>query len=128
MADSRFKSGQARRLVEYVHKKYGRDIEHLWARMPDDGVWRRADNEKWFGGIFHVSLNKVEPGAGNHVVEILDIRCAPEMLGFIVDKKTVFPGWHMNKRHWITIVLDGRMDLRNVCRLLDASYGIAGGK
>jgi len=128
MAEKKFKSEQARNLVEYVHKKYGRDIEYLWARMPDDGVWRRGDNEKWFGGIFHVALNKVELGADNRIVEILDIRCAPEMLDFIVDRKTVFPGWHMNKRHWITIVLDGRMPIAQIRKLLDASYDIAGGK
>lgn len=69
--------------------------------------------------------NKIEPGAGDSVIEILDVRCAPDMIDFVVDKQKIFPGWHMNKRHWITIVLDGRMDIRQIYSLLDNSYALA---
>lgn len=123
-----FKSPQARELLDYVANQWGRDIEFLWARMPDDGVWRRGDNGKWFGGMFHVRENRVDSTAGDDVVEILDLRCDPDMLDFIVDRKNVFPGWHMNKRHWITIILDGRMKTAQIKKLLDASFEIAGGK
>ncbi len=123
-----FKSVQARELISYVAMQYGRDMEYLWARTPDDGIWRRADNGKWFGGIFHVRANKVVPNASDDMIEILNIRCAPDMIDFVVDKKNIFPGWHMNKRHWITIVLDGRMKLSQIESLLDASFEIAGQK
>lgn len=120
-----FKSNQSRELARYIDSQYGRPPEHLWARSPEDAVFRRGDNQKWFAGIFHVRRNKIEPDAGDDVIEILDIRCAPDMIDFIVDKKNIFPGWHMNKRHWITIVLDGRMDIAQIYSLLDASYELA---
>ncbi len=123
--ENRFFSSQAGLLIEYVSQQYGRDIEYLWARAPSDGVWRRGDNGKWFGGMFHVRKNKIIPGSDDSVIEILDIRCAPDMIDFVVDKKMIFPGWHMNKRHWITIILDGRMDVRQIQKLLDASYELA---
>ncbi len=124
----KFKSEQANKLLSYVAKKYGRDMEYLWARMPDDGIWRRVDNDKWFGGMFHVRKDKIIAGPSADIIEILDIRCAPDVIDFIVDKKLVFPGWHMNKRHWITIVLDGRMELGQIKNLLDNSFELAGGK
>ena len=120
-----FNTLQARELVEYIDLQYGREPEHLWQRSPEDAIFRRGDNQKWFAGIFHVRRNKVEPNAGDEVVEILDIRCAPDMIDFIVDKQKIFPGWHMNKRHWITIILDGRMPMRQIKQLLDASFELA---
>ncbi|MBD5400444.1 hypothetical protein HDR61_01710 [bacterium] len=123
-----FKSHQAHELIEYVSSQYGRDLEFLWERFPDNAVWRRGDNAKWFGALLTVRHNKIEPGASDNMIEILDIRCVPDMIDFVVDKKKIFPGWHMNKRHWITIVLDGRMDARQIFSLLDNSYALASKK
>lgn len=125
---NKFKSSQARALVDYIEAQYGREPEYLWERSPDDAIFRRADNQKWFGGIFHVRQNKIEPSAADTIVEVLDIRCAPDVIDFIADKKLIFPGWHMNKRHWITIILDGRMDMAQIYSLLDNSYELAKAK
>lgn len=123
-----FQTTQARSLIEYVSMQYGRDLEFLWPTSPGNAIWRRADNEKWFGVMMTVRRDKIIPGAGDDFIEILDVRCAPDVIDFIVDKKKVFPGWHMNKRHWITVVLDGRMQTHQIQRLLDASFESAYGK
>ncbi|MBD5391853.1 hypothetical protein HDR66_03550 [bacterium] len=117
-----FKSLQARELIAYVANQYGRDLEFLWPRFPDNAIWRRGDNQKWFGAILTVKKNKIVPGADDAPVEILDVRCAPDAIDFVVDNKMIFPGWHMNKRHWITVILDGRMDIEKIYSLVDASY------
>lgn len=36
----------------------------------------------------------------------------------------VKPAYHMNKRHWITIVLDGTMPDEEVKRFIEESYGL----
>lgn len=128
MASEKFHAPQTKALVAYVQKKYGRTLEFLWAKLPLCAIWRRADNDKWFGAVMTIPQNKIIPGAPAEMIEILDIRCAPDMLDFIVDKKKIFPGWHMNKNHWITVPLDGRLTLRDIYKLLDASYQIAGQK
>lgn len=128
MAKNKFQSPQARELADYINSQYGRAAEYLWERSPDDAIFRRGDNGKWFAGIFHVRQNKIEPDAGAAKIEILDIRCAPDVIDFIVDKKQIFPGWHMNKQHWITIPLDGRMDIAQIYNLVDNSYQLAYGK
>lgn len=120
-----FQSPQARELISYVDAQYGRSLEFLWPTSPGNAIWRRGDNGKWFGIVMTLRHNKIEPGAGDSVIEILDVRCAPDMIDFVVDKQKIFPGWHMNKRHWITIVLDGRMDIRQIYSLLDNSYALA---
>ena len=37
----------------------------------------------------------------------------------------VTPGWHMNKKHWCTIILDGSVPFKEICRRIDASYLLA---
>ena len=40
------------------------------------------------------------------IVEIIDLRLPPERMESLIDRKVYFPGWHMNKKSWYTIVLD----------------------
>lgn len=120
-----FKSHQSHELVDYVDSQYGRTLEFLWPTSPGNAIWRRGDNAKWFGILMTVQRNKIEAGTGDDIIEILDIRCAPDVIDFIVDRKQIFPGWHMNKRHWITIILDGRMKMPQIQKLLDASFELA---
>jgi predicted DNA-binding protein (MmcQ/YjbR family) len=38
--------------------------------------------------------------------------------------EAVTPGYHMNKRHWNTVLLDGSLPDGEVQRLIDHSYGL----
>jgi predicted DNA-binding protein (MmcQ/YjbR family) len=40
--------------------------------------------------------------------------------------ETVLPGYHMNKKHWNTIVLDGRLPDRQIKQLIESSYNLVG--
>ena len=119
---------QSRDVAKYIKKKYAAAPEYLWARSPADCIMRRGDNQKWFAGIFHVRRSRIDGGADDTRIEILNLRCAPVMTEMIVDKKLIFPGWHMNKHSWITVILDGRVETENLRALIDNSYVLTGGK
>ena len=57
--------------------------------------------------------------------EVLDFRVLPEELESLVDYKTYFRGYHMNKKHWCTIILDGSLSFEEIRRRIDASYLLA---
>ena len=40
----------------------------------------------------------------------------------------VLPGYHMNKKHWNTIIVDGRLSGRQVKEMIDDSYGLVAPK
>lgn len=42
-----------------------------------------------------------------------------------VDYKKYFPGWHMNKRNWYTIILDGSVSIEEIYCRIDKSYQLA---
>ncbi len=55
----------------------------------------------------------------------MNLKCDPHealMLRDIFD--AVKPGYHMNKRHWNTVVLDGSIPRGEIERMIDSSYAL----
>lgn len=61
-------------------------------------------------------------------MEIIDLKMQSENLKEIVDHKSFFPGYHMNKKYWYTIILDGTVSNETIFSLIDKSYEIVGSK
>jgi predicted DNA-binding protein (MmcQ/YjbR family) len=53
----------------------------------------------------------------------VNLKCEPE-LSELLQKKyhAIKPGYHMNKRHWITVTLDNSLPEHEVHFLIDLSY------
>ena len=59
------------------------------------------------------------------ILEIIDLRLEKELMEQTIDNVRYFPGWHMNKKNWYTIILDGRIQTEEVCTRIDESYRLA---
>lgn len=93
------------------------------------------------GYIYHTTIcngqfEMIVEVQGNQMTSKL-IDCASEeeyILADIEDSagefvgKVVFPGYHMNKKSWITIILDGAMKTKRICELIDNSYALSSAK
>lgn len=119
-----FQSDDTREIIRYIHQTYGDEPEFLWPRFPDNAIFRRKDTGKWYGAVLVVSKRKLGL-AFDERIEILDLRINPENMEALVDNKRYFPGYHMNKKHWFTICLDGTVSLDEICRHIDESYRLA---
>lgn len=119
-----FKSEQTLRLIDHVRAAYGDEPEFLWQNFPDNAVWRRKDSKKWYGVILTVPKSKLGAGS-NEIVEILDLHLPPEQMAATVDSKLYFPGWHMNKKSWYTVILNGSVPTEEICRRIADSYKLA---
>lgn len=70
--------------------------------------------------------NKLSGQTSDEKVKIIDLRFSKgEALDFAASSGNVFPGYHMNKNNWITIILDGNMPTPEILNLLDQSYRIS---
>lgn len=118
-----FKTVFAKEIITYVRSKYGNEPEYLWNRFPDNAVVRRSDNKKWYLAILTVSRSKLG-FKSDEIVEAIDLRMKPEEVEKI-DRVNILSGYHMNKKHWITIVLDGTVLLDEIYSLVDNSYKLA---
>ena len=119
-----FKSDQAHKVIEYVRKKHGDELQYLWKTFPTNAVWRRKDNDKWYGALLVLSKRKLGLDS-DEKVDIIDLRIDPNILPTIVDGKKYFPGYHMNKKTWFTICLDGSVPIEEIFDLIDKSFLLA---
>ncbi|MBE5838408.1 MmcQ/YjbR family DNA-binding protein [Butyrivibrio sp.] len=109
-------------VVKYIKKKYKASPENLWRSYPDYAVFRHDDNRKWFAIIMDVDADKLGIPR-NDRIDIIDIKIDDLMLrDILLQQEGYLPGYHMNKQKWITIMLDGSVDLQQVCRMIDASF------
>ena len=120
-----FGTKQERTLIANVHDLYGDQLEFLWAKFPKNAVWRRTDTHKWYGALLTVASDKLAlPGAGQ-LVTVLDLRAQPDDLVALIDGRHYLPGYHMNKKHWYSIVLDGTVATSTIMTQIQASYELA---
>ena len=119
-----FKFPQTLEIIEYIKNKYGDEVEYLWEKFPDNAVARRKDNRKWYLAILTIKKSKL--GFKNdEKIEVVDMRANPNELPELIKNENIFAGYHMNKKHWITIVLDGSVQLEEIFRRIDESYVLA---
>ena len=53
----------------------------------------------------------------------MNLKCDPELAIELRERyEAVRPGYHMNKRHWNTVVLDGSIPDRELSTMIDHSY------
>lgn len=108
-------------VFQYAKENFGTEPEYLWSKFPSDAILRHKDNSKWYGLIMDVSKQKLglsEIG----FTDILNVKCSPIMIGSLLNDKGYLPAYHMNKEHWITIILDGSVQKNKVFGLLDLSF------
>lgn len=119
-----FKLPQSKEVICYVRNKYGDELEFLWEKFPDNAVWRRKDTTKWYGAILTVAKNKLGLDS-SEITEIIDLRIQPEKMEELLLNDNYYPGWHMNKKNWYTIILDGSVETDEICKCIDESYRLA---
>lgn len=119
-----FKSAQAKEIMNYVCEEYGDELEFLWEKFPDNAIWRRKDNKKWYGALLTVKASKLALD-GDTMNEILDLRIKTEDIETTVDNQRFFMGYHMNKKHWYTLLLNGSIPTEEIFRRIDESYLLA---
>lgn len=111
-------------IQDYALRKYGDAPEYLWEKFPDTSVLRRKDTKKWYAIFMTVSKSKLGLD-DDEIVPIIDLRFDAKELPSKVDNISFFPGYHMNKKHWITIITDGSVKMQEICELIDKSYNLA---
>ena len=53
----------------------------------------------------------------------MNVKCDPEQAeNFREEYNSVIPAYHMNKKHWNTVVLNGQVPSRMIWEMIDASY------
>lgn len=82
--------------------------------FPDQGVV----TYKVGGKIFAITQPDAEPLT-------VSLKCEPELVDALrAEHSAIRPGYHLNKRHWNTVTLDGSLPERMIVELIEDSYDL----
>ena len=98
-------SSQRERITQYIQDTYGTEAEYLWADSPGNAIFRHSASKKWYAALMRVLPEKLGL-TGVEALDVMDIKCSTIMIGSLLATKGFLPAYHMNKNHWISIVLD----------------------
>ena len=112
---------QSNRITQLIIEKYGDYPEFLWEKFDGSGVFRNKESQKWYAGILDVEGSKIKKGKSG-IIEVLDIKLAPEEIQELLLLPDFYPAYHMNKKSWITIILDDSLPDKKIMEFIHKSY------
>ncbi len=114
-------------LAVYMTDTYNSDGEHLFAKYPSFLVFRHNGNRKWFAVIMDIPRKNLRL-AGEGEISVVNLKCDTRLIDSFREEPGIFPGWHMNKSHWLSVTLDGTVEDEKIKFLVDMSYELTGQK
>ena len=108
-------------LESFIMETYNAEADYPWLKYPNYEVFRHCNNRKWFALIMDVPKNKLGL-QGEEVLEVVNFKCDPILIGTLREEPGFFPAYHMSKDSWITVALDGSVSDDKIKMLLDTSY------
>lgn len=108
-------------LAAYLTDNYSSVGEHLFAKYPSFLVFRHNGNGKWFAVIMDIPRKNLGL-PGDDEISVVNLKCDPRLIGSFREEPGIFPGWHMNKAHWLSVALDSTVDDEKIKFLVDMSY------
>ena len=107
-AEDPYRAQQTERILRFLREQCGVQPEYPWADEPSYAVFRHAGNRKWFAVLMGLDGSRVDPALTGRV-EILNLKATPVQITKWVERGECYRGYHMNKLHWHTTVLDGHL-------------------
>lgn len=110
-----------------IEEKYSVEPEYLWQSAPSFAVFRHDINKKWFAVIMTITKDKLGLDSTEEI-NVVNLKCDPLFMGSVLNETGIFPAYHMNKAHWISVVLDGSVEKEKLEWLLDLSFDLTNKK
>ena len=114
-------------IEKYINDKYNALPEYPWSDNPNYATFKHIDNKKWFALIMDIPYKRVGINK-DAIVNIINLKGIPEMLGSLRKEPGILPAYHMNKEHWITVLLDGTVPKQKIFDLIDISFDLTSKK
>ena len=106
--------------LSYCLNTYGTSPDYPFDEDFETAVLRHADNRKWYAIVMKVSRRKFGFDS-DEMIDVVNLKIPTEMFGSFEAADGVYPAYHMNKLHWISVILnDADCDL--IKFLLNVSY------
>lgn len=95
--------------------------DYPWIKFPCHAVLRHHKNHKWYGLVMNISKSKLGLQSFERA-DVLNVKVNPEYSYFLQQKPDIFPAYHMNREHWVSILLNARVSDKEIYLLLQQSF------
>ena len=112
-----------RELEELIRDRYCISADYPFEGDGVTAVFRHGDNRKWFAIAMHIPRKRLGL-SGDGYIDVVNVKVAPEMTDLVGAESGVYPAYHMNRAHWLTLALDGSASDETAAFLLGVSFDL----
>lgn len=124
--ENRFISAQANRITDLIYKFYNIKPDFPWKDQKtaaDAGVFRKNIKGKWFALIMNIKKDRLILNAKENV-DIINLKLQSDEIKTLIEKEGFYPAYHMNKKYWITLMLNETLGDEAIMKYIKKSYEI----
>ncbi len=110
-------------IIDFVRDEFDVAYEQLWINFPNYLVFRNRRNKKWFAIMMDIERAKLGL-EGDGKIDVVNLRCDPLLLGSLRLNPGYLPAYHMSKKNWVTVLLDGTVGEEELKSLVCLSYDL----
>lgn len=116
-------SNTKRDVIAYCEHTFQTKHENPWQEFPEFCTFKTVRSKKWYALIMNLPGSKL--GLKDcKIVDVINLKLPPEQIQILVDGKHYFPAYHMNKKYWMTVLLDKNVDMEQLKTLIHVSYDL----
>ncbi len=109
-------------VFDYIKEKYKVSPEYPWRKYDGSAVFRHTDNKKWFALVMDVQRDRLGL-SGSDYVDVINLKADDIFFrDILIQEDGIMPAYHMNKLHWLSVLLDGSVPEEKVRELIDMSF------
>ena len=139
-----FVAEQSNRIAALILQRYGISPDFPFGTSPNEayGIFRHPDNSKWFALIMSIrcaSLAETVKRVSGKVpdvllqqedahIDIINLKTMPEDREALYKETGIYPAYHMNHTHWISVTLDDSLLDDRVMQLVETSFRLTARK
>ena len=90
--------------LDYCFSTYATSPDYPFDEDFETAVLRHGDNKKWYALVMRISRSKLGIDS-DEMVDVVNLKLPTEMFGSFGVDDGVYPAYHMNKLHWISVIL-----------------------
>ena len=105
-------------------EEYVLSFPNTWLDYPfgeGTSVYKAGDKQTREGKLFAIIADESDPLR-------VSLKCDPQLAATLRERyESVLPGYHLNKKHWNTLILTGQLEWEEVQALIRHSYDLVTG-
>ncbi len=123
-----YTSAQANRMIVILGERHGENLDYPFDGEEDYAVVRNRDTNKWYALFMPIKRGQLIKEKDDALIDVVNLKIDPSEGERLRSLKGIYPAYHMNHVHWVTVVLDESQSDDFVLSLLEKSRALVGKK